>query len=89
MKLKFMLMFIFLLLLFQNFRIWVIKSLLISQSGFCQPSIVSLRIGNVKPKIVAKILQQVLPQIETELVAGAIVSIEETRFRIRKLPITL
>lgn len=62
-------------------------SALISQSGLSQPSVVSLRIGNVKPEVVTQKLQQVLPQIEPELAAGAIVSVEENRFRIRKLPV--
>lgn len=62
-------------------------SSLIAQSGLSQPSVISLRIGNAKPEVIAQILQQVLPQIEKELAAGAIVSVEETRFRVRKLPV--
>ena len=63
-------------------------SALIAQGGVAKPSIVSLRLSKAKPHIVTRILQQVLPQIQTQLTEGVIVSVEETRLRIRKLPVT-
>jgi len=62
-------------------------SALIAQSGLARPSVVSLRIGNAKPQVVSEVLKTVLPLIEADLKTGAIVSVEETYFRVRKLPI--
>jgi predicted nuclease of predicted toxin-antitoxin system len=62
-------------------------SALIVQSGLAKPSVVSLRLGNARPHIVTQILKQVLPQIQAELEAGVIVSVEESHFRIRELPV--
>ena len=63
-------------------------SALVAQSGLNKPSIVSLRVSDAKPIRIATILKTVLPQIEPDLLEGAIVSIEETEYRIRKLPIS-
>ncbi len=63
-------------------------SALVAQSGLNKPSIVSLRVSDAKPRRIATILKTVLPQIESDLREGAIVSIEETEYRIRKLPIS-
>ena len=63
-------------------------SALVAQSGLNRPSIVSLRVSDAKPRRIATILKTVLPQIESDLRKGAIVSIEETEYRIRKLPIS-
>ena len=60
---------------------------LIAQSGLNQPSIISLRVGDAKPRVISRILKTALPLIEGDLVGGAIVSVEETQFRVRKLPI--
>lgn len=62
-------------------------SSLIAQSGLGRPSIISLRIGNAKPSVVSKLLKEVIPLIEKALIDGAIVSVDENSFRIRKLPI--
>lgn len=62
-------------------------SAIIAQSGMVRPSVVSLRVGNAKPETIARILATILPQIEKDLIDGSIVSIEETEFRVRKLPI--
>lgn len=63
-------------------------SAIIAQSGLGGPSIVSLRVDNAKPAIVTRILTTVLPLIESELCDGAIVSIDEKEYRIKKLPAT-
>jgi len=62
-------------------------SALIAQSGLNQPSVISLRVGDAKPRVISRILKTVLPLIERDLVEGAIVSVEEPQFRVRKLPI--
>ena len=63
-------------------------SALIAQSGLNWPSVISLRVANAKPDKITWILNAVLPQIKTELAEGAIISIDEKEYRIRKLPIT-
>ena len=60
-------------------------SAILAERSTNKPSIITLRLNNVKPLRVAKILQKVLPQIENELNKGCIAIIEEER--IRKLPI--
>lgn len=62
-------------------------SAILAERSTNKPSIITLRLNNVKPLRVAKILQKVLPQIENELNKGCIAIIEEDRIRIRKLPI--
>ena len=62
-------------------------SALVAQSGLNKPSIVSLRVSDAKPHRISRILKIVLPQIEQDLQEGSIVSIEETEYRVRKLPI--
>ena len=63
-------------------------SAIVAQSGLNKPSIVSLRVSDAKPHRISTILKTVLPQIEPDLLDGAIVSIEETEYRVRKLPIS-
>ena len=63
-------------------------SAIVARSGLNKPSIVSLRVSDAKPHRISTILKIVLPQIEPDLEDGAIVSIEETEYRVRKLPIS-
>ncbi len=60
---------------------------LIVLRGLNKPSIISLRIDYQTPENVKKIIEKLLPEIEGELKEGCIVSVEESRFRIRKLPV--
>lgn len=62
-------------------------SAIIAQSGLKGPSVISLRVANAKPKIISQILIKVLPLIEKDLAGGAIVSIEDKEYRIKKLPV--
>lgn len=62
-------------------------SAIVAQSGLNGPSVISLRVANARPDIVARILIAVLPLIEVELHEGAIVSIDEKEYRVKKLPI--
>jgi len=64
-------------------------SSLLAQRGMSKPSVITLRINIVKPDRVTKILEMILPQIESELNRGSIVIVEEDRIRIRKLPIEI
>ena len=47
----------------------------------------SLRVAHIKPDIITRILIRVLPLLEAELCEGAIVSIDEKEYRIKKLPV--
>ena len=62
-------------------------SAILAQSGLNQPSVISLRVDNAKPDIISRILITVLPLIEDDLREGVNVSIDETEYRVRKLPI--
>lgn len=63
-------------------------SAIIVQRGLNGPSVISLRVANAKPKKISQILITVLPLIEIDLAEGAIVSIDEKEYRIKKLPVT-
>lgn len=62
-------------------------SAIIAKSGFSGPSVISLRVADAKPDIITRILTSVRPLIEDELAEGAIVSIDEREYRVRKLPL--
>jgi predicted nuclease of predicted toxin-antitoxin system len=62
-------------------------SAIIAQSGLNGPSVISLRVAHIKPDIITSILIRVLPLLEAELCEGAIVSIDEKEYRIKKLPV--
>ena len=64
-------------------------SSLLAKRGMSKPSVITLRINIVKPDRVTKILEMILPQIESELNRGSVVIVEEDRIRIRKLPIEI
>jgi len=64
-------------------------SSLLAKRGMSKPSVITLRINIVRPDRVTKILEMILPQIESELNSGSIVIVEEDRIRIRKLPIEI
>jgi predicted nuclease of predicted toxin-antitoxin system len=62
-------------------------SAIIAHSGLNGPSVISLRVAHAKPDIITRILIRVLPLLESELCEGAIVSIDEKEYRIKKLPV--
>lgn len=62
-------------------------SAIVAQSGLNGPSVISLRVANVKPDIITQILTTMLPIIEAYLIEGAIISIDEKEYRIKKLPV--
>ena len=51
------------------------------------PSVILLRLYNQTPGSVTPRLLQVLSECREALTAGAIVTVEETRYRLRRLPI--
>lgn len=62
-------------------------SAIIAQSGLNSPSVISLRVANAKPNIITQLLITILPLIEADIAEGAIVSIDEKEYRIKKLPV--
>ena len=62
-------------------------SALLASTGYTRPSVISLRLQNNRPERLASILMKLLPMIEKDLKAGAVVVVEENRFRVRSLPI--
>lgn len=62
-------------------------SALLASTGYTRPSVISLRLQNNRPERLASILMKILPTIENDLRNGAIVVVEENRFRVRFLPL--
>ena len=60
---------------------------LIATSGRDAPSLIVLRLGSPNVEHVNEVLQAVLPVVDEALRAGAIVSVDDGRFRVRRLPI--
>lgn len=53
------------------------------------PSLVTLRLSSVRIELVNTILQRTLPILEQDLQEGALVTIEDSRVRLRRLPLTV
>lgn len=60
---------------------------LLALTGRDRPSLVTVRISNTAPEIVASRLLDVLPVVADDLEQGSVVTIEEETVRIRTLPI--
>lgn len=60
---------------------------LLSASGEDSPSVIIFRLENETPVNVIKRLDQVLQESSGALIKGAIIVVEEGRYRIRKLPV--
>jgi predicted nuclease of predicted toxin-antitoxin system len=61
-------------------------SAIIALSKDINPSLISLRLSSSRIEFVNEILERILPQLEKEVVYGVIVSVEDERIRIRRLP---
>jgi predicted nuclease of predicted toxin-antitoxin system len=60
---------------------------LLALSGAGSPSVIRIRIEGLRGAELASLLQRVLSQCETDLIQGAAITVQETRVRIRSLPI--
>lgn len=60
---------------------------IVSASGEKCPSVIILRLENETPSNVNSRLKQVLKESSEDLKKGAIISVEETRYRVRPLPL--
>jgi len=61
-------------------------SAIVALGRFAHPSILSLRLSSSRIEHVNAVLKNALPMVESELKSGAIVAVEDTRIRSRKLP---
>lgn len=61
---------------------------LLALGAYALPSVILLRLQNQTPASVIPRLLQVLTECREALTTGAIVTVEETRYRLRRLPIT-
>ena len=52
-----------------------------------KPSVIIFRLGDERPESVNTRLSSVLAERVTELESGALILVEDTRYRVRKLPI--
>lgn len=62
-------------------------SALLALAGENRPSVVTLRLSVSDPGTITRKLLDVLPGIEDELLAGCVVTIQDTIFRLRRLPV--
>jgi len=60
---------------------------IIALSGHAMPSLISLRLESSTIETVNIVLQRVLPALEQELELGALVTVEDHRIRLRRLPL--
>lgn len=61
---------------------------LLALAGATGPSVIRIRIEGLRGEALAALIQSVLAQAGAELAAGAVVTVQEGRLRIRRLPLT-
>ncbi len=62
-------------------------SALLARNGATGPSLINLRVAIVEHRALAKLIDAVVRDTSTDLAAGAIVSVDDARIRIHRLPI--
>lgn len=62
-------------------------STLVATSGLVEPSLVNLRVAVVESAEVARLIDAVIHAHERGLTAGAIITVNDDRVRIRRLPL--
>ena len=60
---------------------------LLALSGMTKPSVMIFRLRNPDANHINKMLEDMLPKLLSELEVGVIITIEEERARVRRLPI--
>ena len=61
---------------------------LLALSGAARPSVIRLRVQGVQRDDLVQLIVSVLTQCEADLAAGAVVTADSTRARVRRLPLT-
>lgn len=64
-------------------------SMLLAVGGYEKPSVINLRLENVKPDFVTSRVIEVVSEMEKELEEGIVASVDEVSARYRNLPIKL
>jgi predicted nuclease of predicted toxin-antitoxin system len=62
-------------------------SAIVALSGRTVPSVISLRLSSARVERVNAVLQAVLPAVESDVLEGAIVTVQDGRVRLRRLPL--
>ncbi len=62
---------------------------IVASAGTTLPSVIIFRLQDQRPIVVNQRLEVVLREAGADLIRGAIISVDEFRYRIRRLPITL
>ena len=62
-------------------------SALIASTANARPSLVSIRLRDNRPERVAEVLTKALPTVESDLINGAIATVEDAGIRVRFLPV--
>ena len=60
---------------------------IIALSGARQPSLINLRLSDSRVESVNRVLESALPQLEDCVESGLIATVEDSRIRVRRLPI--
>jgi predicted nuclease of predicted toxin-antitoxin system len=60
---------------------------LLAQSQASSPSVVRIRIEGLRRYELARLLQLIIPDLEDDLKAGAVVTVQPGRLRVRRLPL--
>lgn len=60
---------------------------IIAKSKGTTPSAIIFRVSDETPENVNRLLYTILPQVEEDVVKGAIIMVDDGRFRIRRLPV--
>jgi len=60
---------------------------ILATSGAVRPSVIRMRIEGLKAAPLSALLCDVISQCENDLIAGAMVSVESDRLRVRRLPV--
>lgn len=64
-------------------------SALLAIGGYKRPSVLTLRLEDAHPSLITNRLINIIPEVEEELINGAVVSVDETSIRYRRLPILI
>ncbi len=64
-------------------------SILLAIKGYKKPSVITLRMENVRPKFVAMRIIDIVKEMERELKEGVVISVDEMSIRYKSLPIKI
>ena len=62
-------------------------SRIVVQSELSAPSIITLRLSDSRVDVVNRRLSQVLPAVEVDVEAGVLVTVDDNRVRVRRIPL--